>query len=182
MADTERSINDLLTLLFQDGQVAGSITPQDLRDLIISVAPDFGGMYISTSVETVISTVDVAVKALGTTTVSPQVRGITMPVNNRLLHDDDATRQFMIEASFSITTVSNNIILGIGIAKNGVYDVTSEVRMKTGSSGSDIVMGSLSVHEELEGTDYIEVFLVNRTDNSNIELEYMSMNVTGYLE
>ena len=39
MVDTKRTKNDLVTNLFQDGQPAASITPNDLRDLIVSTAP-----------------------------------------------------------------------------------------------------------------------------------------------
>lgn len=42
MADTIRSYSDLLTALFQDGQAAGAITPQDVRDLIVSIQDDVG--------------------------------------------------------------------------------------------------------------------------------------------
>jgi hypothetical protein len=38
MTDTVRTIPDLLTNLFQDGQAPGSITPQDERDMILSLA------------------------------------------------------------------------------------------------------------------------------------------------
>ena len=38
MADTQRTQTDLLTTLFQDGQANGSITAQDIRDLIVSLS------------------------------------------------------------------------------------------------------------------------------------------------
>ena len=38
MADTVRTIPDLLTNLYPDGQAPGSITAQDHRDLIVSLA------------------------------------------------------------------------------------------------------------------------------------------------
>lgn len=37
MVDTVRTEADLLTTLFQDGQGAGEITPQDIRDFVVSV-------------------------------------------------------------------------------------------------------------------------------------------------
>lgn len=37
MADTERTEATLLSTLFQDGQAAGSITAQDMRDLIVTL-------------------------------------------------------------------------------------------------------------------------------------------------
>lgn len=36
MTDTVRTMDALLNSLFQDGQQAGSITPQDIRDLVVS--------------------------------------------------------------------------------------------------------------------------------------------------
>jgi hypothetical protein len=38
MADTIRTLSYLQTSEFQDGQPAGSITPQDMRDFLVSVA------------------------------------------------------------------------------------------------------------------------------------------------
>lgn len=43
MVDTARTETDLLENLFQDGQAPGSITPQDVRDLIVSVKYMNGG-------------------------------------------------------------------------------------------------------------------------------------------
>lgn len=45
MADTKRTRADLLTALFQDGQAEGSITPQDIRDLIVSMETINGGFW-----------------------------------------------------------------------------------------------------------------------------------------
>ncbi len=181
MADTERSINDLLTTLFQDGQAAGAITPQDVRDMIVSIAPSYGGMHISSSAATTIAAVDTPTKASGTTTISGTVRHISMPANNRLRNDGTATRMFLIEASFSMTTASNNIIVGIGIAKNGTYNANSEIRRKVGT-GTDIGAGAISFHVSLAQNDYVEVFVTNRTDGTNITLDYLSVNVIGFLE
>ncbi len=41
MADTIRTLNYLLTTLFQDGQPASSITAQDMRDLLVSAFGDY---------------------------------------------------------------------------------------------------------------------------------------------
>lgn len=42
MADTIRTITDLLANIFQDGQAASAITEQDMRDLIVSMTPQGG--------------------------------------------------------------------------------------------------------------------------------------------
>jgi hypothetical protein len=46
MADTIRSQADILTNLFEDGQPAGSLTPQDMRDFIVST---FGAFTLTKS-------------------------------------------------------------------------------------------------------------------------------------
>lgn len=38
MPDTVRTLADLLTQLFQDGQSAGSISPQDMRDFVVTAS------------------------------------------------------------------------------------------------------------------------------------------------
>jgi hypothetical protein len=45
MVDSVRKLNEVLTTLLQDGQSVGEITPQDVRDAIVSAAPPaFTGM------------------------------------------------------------------------------------------------------------------------------------------
>ena len=84
MADTPRTIADLLTNLFQDGQPDSSITPQRVRDLIVSLIPALGAIYFSTPVETVVGGANTKVLALGTTTVLASPHSMDMPQNNRL--------------------------------------------------------------------------------------------------
>jgi hypothetical protein len=60
MVDTVRTIATLLTTLFQDGQAAGSITPQDARDLIVSLSPPEVALTFSASVAWALDTNPVA--------------------------------------------------------------------------------------------------------------------------
>jgi hypothetical protein len=53
MVDTVRTVTSLLTTLFQDGQASGSITPQDLRDMIVSLASFIGHVRVVTAAGTV---------------------------------------------------------------------------------------------------------------------------------
>tara|TARA_R100000781_G_scaffold370_2_gene577 strand:+ start:226 stop:462 length:237 start_codon:yes stop_codon:yes gene_type:complete len=55
MTDTSRTVSALVTNLFQDGQAAGSITPQDLRDLVETCQVKHGSIYLSTAGSTTIS-------------------------------------------------------------------------------------------------------------------------------
>ena len=76
MPDTQRSKADILANLFQDGQTAG-ITAQDMRDLIVSLTPDFAGLDFATPAATTISVAGTYVKAAGTTTITNKSSSIT---------------------------------------------------------------------------------------------------------
>lgn len=60
MADTQRTYVELLTQLFQDGQANGSITAQDIRDLIVSVGA--GNQEFNTAVYDEFITAGVAIE------------------------------------------------------------------------------------------------------------------------
>ena len=56
MVDTARSLAALQVLLADN--VSGDISPQDVRDLLVSVVPAQGGLAITTPAETVITNAD----------------------------------------------------------------------------------------------------------------------------
>jgi hypothetical protein len=73
MPDTVRAVTTLLTALFQDGQAAGSITAQDMRDLIVTMAAMAG--YGAT-----VSTVSAAGTSQGTATLLTTYNNIATTV------------------------------------------------------------------------------------------------------
>ena len=112
MVDTERTVATLLATNFVDGQTAGSITPQDMRDLVISLTHQYGDCYVSTPAATTISTINVWVKVAGTTTIGSNVRNVSMPANNRLRNDGDQTRIFRVTATLNYITAGANKEIG----------------------------------------------------------------------
>ncbi len=104
MADTERTLAQLL-VIFQDGQAAGSISEQDMRDLIISLVPAYGSMYISTAIETVVAAQNTPLKALGTTTAGDALRDFTHAAN-RLTYTGVPDREFTVIVAISLTAAA----------------------------------------------------------------------------
>lgn len=187
MADTQRTKTDLLTNLFQDGQPANSILAQAVRDLIESVAPSHGGMYISSSVATVIGAAGTFVKALGTTTLTGGPSRFDMPANNRLRYTGVAARHLQVNATVSMTAGSNNQEIGFKIfhwddsAASGSLIDPSEVRRKVGT-GTDI--GSLSVLAGLtvEQNDYVELWVTNFTSTATVTVDFANLFAFGLFE
>ena len=53
MVDTSRTVADMTTNLFQNGQAAGSITPQDLRDFVETTQVKQASSYVSSTSSTI---------------------------------------------------------------------------------------------------------------------------------
>ena len=168
MADTERSLTELTGTLFADGQAVASITPQDIRDLIVSLTPPYGGLYFSSPVATTVITPGTYLKASGTTT-STNLRNFTMPVSNRLTYTGAVSRHFHLVSSVSMTTSGTNNNISIGLAKNGtVLDHTKVTTFV--STGSD--RGAFSTHGDvvLTTNDYIELWLTDEDSAEDVTL------------
>lgn len=187
MADTVRTLTDLLTNLFQDGQATGSIVAQRMRDLLVSVAPSHGSFYVSSAAATVVAVAGTYTKVLGTTTLNPNSDLVDMPANNRLRYTGAAAKHFGIDCSFSVTSPSSNQVMGVRIwhyddsAGSGAYLDFSEIRRKIGT-GTDIGAASCHADVEMETNDYVELHLTNYTGTNNIQLDYMYMRMFGFLD
>lgn len=179
MADTKRSISDLLTTLFQDGQADNSITPQDMRDLIVSLTPAVGAIYFSTPVETIISTISTKTLALGTTTATTPLHDIDMPQNNRIQYIGVPTRHFIIDVALSTIAAGNNKTLEYQLFKNGI--ALPETLM-TRAHGTGVDHGALPIttNVHLAQDDYIELFVSNETDDTNLTIINGTINLVGF--
>lgn len=179
MTDTARTKSSLLTALFQDSQPAGSITPQDVRDLIISLTPDFGGFSFTVPAATTISTPGTMVKASGTTAVS-NLRNMTHPTDNRLTYTGIPDRHFHISLSTSFTTVGTNDDISMAIAKNGVVITHSKLTRFIGTSGD---RGSISNHADivLSTNDFLEIFTTNEDAAASVTVQQGYMFTHGMI-
>lgn len=180
MADTQRTKTDLLTNLFQDGQAAGSISAGDVRDLIVSMTPDYGGLYFTTPAVTTISVSTTYYKAAGTTTLTNASATMDMPTNNRLRFLGVAPRHFhvVMQASVELAAGTNQDI-GLQLwkyddsAASGALIAHSEAR--TTISGTAVVQITSHADVMMDTNDYIELHIANHTGTNNITASF------GYL-
>lgn len=186
MVDTSRSASDLLTNLFQDGQADGSITPQDIRDLIASVLPPYGGLYFSTPAPTTISVQGTYYKVAGNTTVTNKSDDVSLPTDNRLQFNGAAPRHAHIVGQASVSMVSgNNQDIGIQIyhwddsAGSGSYLPESEAR--TTISGTDVEQITTHGDVMLENGDYLELHVANHSGTPNAQVDFGYLFFVGML-
>jgi len=178
MADTDRSVSALQTLLADN--TSGDISPQDLRDMLVSLTPAFGGMYISATAPTVFADTVTPVKALGTTTVIGTPRNFSMAASNRLTYTGTADILAFCLATLAVTSAGNNQVSKMSFAKNGTVTASSVIQRKI-STGTDVGAASIIGLGPMSTNDYTEVFLQNATSTTNITLENMSVAVFGFV-
>lgn len=164
MADTERTLAYLLASVFQDGQAAGAITPQDIRDLIVSVSPAHAAYYWSTPAATTITTANTFYKVAGTTTSMHGAGGGFTHTDNKLVYTGATEQGFMVHGSFSFACNTNNQTLEFRLAKNGTPVAASSITLTIGT-GTDRRVASIAWYGELATTDYLELFVTNQTSS-----------------
>jgi len=179
MPDIQRTLSDLLTNLFGDGQSAGAITPQDVRDAIVSLSPPYGGMFFTVPAATTIATPGTMVKSAGTTTLT-NARDFTSPVDNRLTYTGVPDRHMHIAMSFSLTTVGTNDDVSIAVAKNGVVIAHSKLT-RFMSTGLD--HGSTATHADmvLSTDDFLELFVTNEDAAADVTIQQGYMFAVGMI-
>ena len=132
-----------------------------------------GEIYWSSIVETAITTKEVPVKALGSTTLrtDPAAIDFDMPTNVRLRYIGSTTRSFFATAAITAVAAGNNKLLGFHIAKNGTVIDPAHLDRFVGT-GADQGAITTQVMVELSNGDYVEVWVENETDNTNLTLEH----------
>lgn len=176
MPDTERTQAQIIALL--PDNTNGEISPQDLRDFVVSAAPPHGSFSRLVAAATTIGTAGVYVKAAGTTSVGPNMKDFTMPVDGRLTYIGAPDRHFHVVVSASFTVANNNKVIGLKVAKNGTPLDPSIQRRKV-ATGADI--GSTAVHADviLSTNDYLELYVTNETDTVSPTIDELYFFVMG---
>jgi hypothetical protein len=84
------------------------------------------------------------------------------------------TRIFKITSTLSVESTSSNDQVGVYIAKNGSLIASSEVYLTTNTANRAENI-SVQTVEELTANDYIEIYIENSTDTSNLTVTDMNV-------
>jgi hypothetical protein len=186
MTDTVRSQSDLLTALFQDGQTAG-ISAQDMRDLIVSFAQPYGGLYFSTPAATTVSASGTYYKAAGTTTTTNlRLVDDAGGTNNRLRYTGTIPLHFTVSAQVSLSfAAGTNQVAGLEIwhydESGSAGALVASSQAKTFAAGTEINSLSAVCDLTLDTNDYIEIHIANHTGTENMQVDLGSLYIEGKL-
>lgn len=160
-----------------------------LLELIKELYNGHGEIYISDTVETVITNSDDFFPAAGVWTLSPFDRHWTMAINGQLRFTGRKRRMLHIACSWSMIAASNNQIVSILAAKNGITITPSRVQRKI-STGTDVGTGALhaftdakpgvksrNFKTDIKFGDYLEIQVRNTSGANNVTFETANLFV-----
>lgn len=178
MADTKRSKASILSLLADNA--SGAISAQDLRDAVVSLAPDYGEMHITTPAATTISDTTSFFDASGTYMLDSPALDWDMNTNGQLRYIGVPDRVVDILGSFSIIGASNNQVLHFVLAKNGTPISAGEIKRKIGA-GADVGAGMVHGLTSVSTNDYLTLEVRNETSPTNVTFETLEVFARGMI-
>ncbi|MBW1853105.1 MAG: LamG domain-containing protein [Deltaproteobacteria bacterium] len=140
------------------------------------ITKEFGCMYVSTPAETTITTINTPVLMSGTTTEVTSSDHVAVSSAGRITYTGAKTRCFKVDAAVTMTTAGNNKLVSFYIARNGT-PLTPSRQQRFVSTGADVGNMALTCMPQLATNDYIEIYVENNTDNTNVTGEFMNANI-----
>lgn len=137
----------------------------------------YGNIYITTPAVTNITSVSTPVKVNGTTTPVRMFRAAST-VNNRITYQGSATKVFNIQASLSGFSAGSNVNYTFFIARNGTVLPATGIQTRFvggGGGSSDVRALSFTGTVELAPGDYIEVFVQNDENTTNVTISRLNL-------
>lgn len=171
MSDTQRTMDDLLTNLFQDGQGANSISAQDMRDLIWSLHPPHGGASMeANATTTTFAATGVFVPVAGTWIPNSELHEFTISAAGLATYIGVPDRHCIITCTTSFFTAANNKLIKFQWFHNGTTPRPAPIERKVGTSGD---VGSLAVAADvhMQTGDTFQLKVANMTDTTALTVQ-----------
>lgn len=181
MADTRRTLAALNSIMADN--TSGNISPQDIRDMMLSLAPVYGGvkMNANATATTISASSTPTVSNWDSNGVQTNVREFSTTTGGRITYTGtpDVHVHCVVNASVFVT-INASKSLEIDLYKNGTTAAGAPQILTTqGNSDHE----SVSIHGDamLSNGDYLELFVANNTDSNNITVEEAYLFAMGML-
>jgi hypothetical protein len=175
---TKRTMEQLYAF-FAPGQADGAITPDRIQDALFTMQGGWGRINLTASALTNITAVNTWVKAAGSTALAAHSQQFTMPENNRLQCTCPIPSIMEISATLSIVD-GNNKTIQLALARNGSVMTETITTIRLGSGG-DTEEGTLLGDFAQELNDYVEVWVRNITDGTDVTITSLNMRARTYV-
>jgi hypothetical protein len=142
----------------------------------IATSKKIGGYYLTTAIQTVITTINTPVKIAGTTTALALNERFTA-TTNRLTYTGLIPTTGSVLGTFTVDS-GNNVSLTFYIAKNGVV-LPESVSILRVANGADTRNGTVSSLVGLVTGDFVEIWVENDTNTDDLTCLSLNLNCIG---
>lgn len=180
MAETPKVLSALLAQL--PDNTTGLISPEDIRDAVVSLFPSRGQLDLTASAATTFALTNTWYKLAGTTALDATLGqdGFSQAANNELRATKAVNQVLLVTANVELVCASNNKTYGICFAKNGTAIATAHVSaiLSDSNEGYGFTLTSLIPTSQ---NDTISVFVRNETDTTAVTATSLTLSAVGFI-
>ena len=180
MAETPKVLSALLAQL--PDNTTGLISPEDIRDAVVSLFPSRGQIDLTSTAATSFSGSNVWTKLAGVTALDTSLGqdGFSMPANNELRATKAVNQVLLVTANVEATCASNNKVFGFTFAKNGTPLTTFHVSERFDVGGSAYTVSLTALIPTVQN-DIISVYVRNETDTTALTANNLTLHGVGFI-
>lgn len=180
MTQTPKVLAALLAQL--PDNTTGDISPEDIRDVVVSLFPSRGQLDLTASTQTTFAATNTYYKLAGTTALDTSLGqdGFAQAANNELRATKAVNQVLLVNVNLELVCAVNNKTYGICIAKNGVAIPSAHVSAILSDSNEGYGF-SLTTLVPTAANDTISVFIRNETDTTAVTAVAMSLSAVGFI-
>jgi len=180
MAETPKVLSALLAQL--PDNTTGLISPEDIRDVVVSLFPSRGQLDLTAQATTTFALTDTWYKLAGTTALDLTLGqdGFSQVANNELRATKAVNQVLLVTANVELVCGSNNKTYGLTLAKNGVAIENIHISAILSNSNKDYgysITGLLPVAQN----DIISVYVRNETDTTSVTATNLTLSAVGFI-
>lgn len=180
MAETPKVLSALLAQL--PDNTTGNISPEDIRDVVVSLFPSRGQIDLTASAATTFAASNTWTKLAGTTALDATLGqdGFSQYANNELQATKAVNQVLLCVANVELTCASNNKNFGVTFAKNGTPISTFHVSQRMDVGGSPYAYSFTALIPTAQN-DIISIYARNETDTTSVTATNLTLSAVGFI-
>lgn len=180
MTQTPKVLSALLAQL--PDNTTGDISPEDIRDVVVSLFPSRGQIDLTAGGTTTFALTNTYYKLAGTTALDATLGqdGFSMPANNELRATKAVNQVLLCTANIEVSCGQNNKNYSMTFAKNGAAIDTFHVTERLASSGQPYFYSFTALIPVVQN-DTISVYVRNDTDTTSLTTLNLTISAVGFI-
>ena len=180
MAETPKVLSALLAQL--PDNTTGLISPEDIRDVVVSLFPSRGQLDLTATAATTFALTDTWYKLAGTTALDATLGqdGFSQAANNELRATKAVNQVLLVTANVELLCGSNNKTFGLTFAKNGTAITGIHVSALLANSNKGYGF-SITALLPTVANDTISVYVRNETDTTSVTATSLTLSAVGFI-